>query len=73
MTEGFVIQATISIRVPQRGHRSGSTSKTFLIRRAQWARLEVDMVEPLSIFMSVQDGRHAVNAFCDKAFRFRFA
>ena len=27
----------------------------------------------LSLFFSLQDGRHVVNAFCDRAFRFRFA
>jgi len=45
----------------------------FLIRRAQWARLEVDGVEDLSAVVSAQDATHAVNALCDKALRFRLA
>ncbi len=72
-TLGSVRIAMIFISEPHLEHRSGSTSKTFLIRRAQWARLEVDAVEDLSAVVSAQDATHAVNALCDKALRFRFA
>ena len=72
-TLGSVRTAMIFISEPHLGHRSGSTSNTFLIRRAQLARLEVDVVEDLSVVVSVQDVKHAVDAFCDKALRFRLA
>ena len=72
-TLGSVRTAMIFISEPHLGHRSGSTSKTFLTRRAQLARLEVDVVEDLSVVVSVQDVKHAVNALWDKALRFRFA
>ena len=37
----------------------------------QLARLEVDVVENLSVVVSVQDAKPAVKAFCYTAFRFR--
>jgi hypothetical protein len=46
---------------------------SFLIRRAQLARLEVDVVEDLSVVVSGQDGKPVVNALCDKALRFLLA
>jgi hypothetical protein len=72
-TLGSVRTAMIFISEPHVLHRSGSTSKTFRIRRAQLVRLEVDVVEDLSFVVSVQDAKHAVKAPWDKALRFRLA
>ncbi len=51
-TAGSVMTEMIFIFLPHLGHRSGSTSKTFLIRRAQEARLGEDVVDGLSVSSS---------------------
>jgi hypothetical protein len=70
-TLGSVRTAMIFISKPHWAYRRGSTSKIFLIRSAQVARLEVDVVERLSV--SVEERRLGVRAFCDEIFRFRLA
>ena len=47
-----MMKERIRIREPHFGHRSGSTSKSFLIRRAQEARLGEEVVAGVSVSRS---------------------
>jgi hypothetical protein len=51
-TAGSVMTEIIFILAPHLGHRSGSTSKSFLIRRAQEARLGEEVVDGVSVSCS---------------------
>jgi len=55
-TLGSVRTAMIFISEPHLAHRSGSTSNTFLIRRAQLARLGLEVVGSVVVCCSSWSG-----------------
>ena len=59
--------------VPHLVQRSGSTSKTFRISRAQEARLGEDVAGVLSVSICDSSGGLAARSFCDRFLRVRLA